>query len=81
MTDKTPDPCGSDSSAKLWLRVFMTAQYIMGIVVVFVTVRTLAPSDISWWQAAAFGGFSSMLSHLWCVSPPRLRHNTTDDRR
>jgi hypothetical protein len=55
-------------SRSAWDAVFHVlefAQYVAGATCVWVTLRTIVPGAIEWWQAAAMGGCSAIVASLW----------------
>jgi len=74
-TDQAAQPLGVGSSEGLGARsrsawdVAMHAlefvQYVVGATCVWVTLRTIVPGAIEWWQAAAMGGCAAIVASLW----------------
>ena len=40
-------------------------QYVAAVACVWVTLRTIVPGAIEWWQAAAMGGCSAIVAALY----------------
>lgn len=40
-------------------------QYVTGAACVWVTLRTIVPGAIEWWQAAAMGWCAGIVASLW----------------
>lgn len=47
------------------MRALEFVQYVVGATCVWVTLRTIVPGAIEWWQAAAMGGCSAIVASLW----------------
>lgn len=71
--DTTPREVGSHeglgarrrSALDVAMHALEFVQYVVGATCVWVTLRTIVPGAIEWWQAAAMGGCSAIVASLW----------------
>ena len=72
-TDQAAQPLGVGSSeglgarirGDLVLRALGAVQYAAAVVCVWVTLRTMHPGQIEWWQAAAMGGVDAIVAAIY----------------
>jgi hypothetical protein len=56
---------GARSRSDWALRALGAVQYTAAVVCVWVTLRTMHPGLIEWWQAAAMGGVSAIVAAIY----------------
>lgn len=56
---------GARSRSDMALRALEFVQYAAAVVCVWVTLRTMHPGPLEWWQAAAMGGVSAIVAAIY----------------